>query len=161
MVGSQRSLILGIGNTIRGDDAVGILIARELKNTISDQNIVVEEVSELGLNLVDLASGFSKLIIIDSIKTANGKAGYIHKLDPNNFKRGQYSYSTHKLGLPTLIEMAKTLNLDLPEEIVIYAVEIEKNDEFEEKLSLSVQNSIPRVINMLKNELNVQMKEDL
>ena len=48
----MRTLVLGIGNPILGDDGVGFHIAQELAREIKDENIDVKDTSVDGLNLL-------------------------------------------------------------------------------------------------------------
>ena len=69
----MNTLILGIGNLILTDDGVGIKIAQRLKEERPELEVV--ETGEAGLTLLDLITGYDRLIIIDSIKTEQGNRG--------------------------------------------------------------------------------------
>ena len=69
----MNTLILGIGNTILTDDGIGIKIAQKLKE--DNPELEVMETSEVGMALLELLDGYDKAIIIDSIKTEQGKPG--------------------------------------------------------------------------------------
>ena len=77
-------LILGIGNMILTDDGVGIKTARRIKE--ENPNLEITEASEGGIGLLDYASGYDKLIIIDSIKTEQGKPGEVYKIEFEDLK---------------------------------------------------------------------------
>jgi hydrogenase maturation protease len=62
----MKTVILGLGNPILTDNAVGIKIAQKLKEESSKLEVI--ETSEAGIALLDLIMGYDKLIIIDSIK---------------------------------------------------------------------------------------------
>jgi hydrogenase maturation protease len=62
----MKTVILGLGNPILTDDAVGIKIAQKLQE--ENPKLEVIETSEAGIALLDLITGYDKLIIIDSIK---------------------------------------------------------------------------------------------
>ncbi|MEJ2047740.1 MAG: hydrogenase maturation protease, partial [Dehalococcoidia bacterium] len=61
----MRTLILGIGNSILGDDGVGIRVARQLDRLVKDKNIDVVEANVDGLNLLDFILEYGRLIVID------------------------------------------------------------------------------------------------
>ena len=71
------TLILGMGNPILSDDAVGLRLAAELRGRLRDRPdlVRVEDCMVGGLSLLDLLAGFDRLIVLDSIKTAGGTAG--------------------------------------------------------------------------------------
>ena len=80
----MRTLVLGIGNPILGDDGIGFHIAQELAKEIKDENIDVKDTSEDGLNLLELIVGYDKLIIIDAIMTEDEEVGGIYRLKPED-----------------------------------------------------------------------------
>ena len=82
----MKTLVLGIGNPILGDDGVGFHIAQELAKEIKDENIDVKDTSAGGLNLLELIAGYDKLILIDAIMTENGEAGEIYQLKPEEIQ---------------------------------------------------------------------------
>lgn len=74
-----KTLILGIGNTIRGDDAAGIMAARALGARIGPDDITVEETQESGVRLLSIIAGYERVVIIDSISTCDGVPGDIYR----------------------------------------------------------------------------------
>ena len=63
----KRTLVLGIGNTIRGDDGFGIETVRRLREQINMKDVDIEETSEAGFSLLSLMSGYEGAIIVDSM----------------------------------------------------------------------------------------------
>ena len=53
----MKTLVLGMGNPILGDDGIGFYIAQELAKEINDENIDVKDTSVNGLNLLELIVG--------------------------------------------------------------------------------------------------------
>ncbi len=62
--------MLGMGNPILCDDAVGIRLARDLQLRAGQQPDVdyIVDCSVGGLNLLDLVTGYDRLIVFDSIR---------------------------------------------------------------------------------------------
>ena len=150
----QKTLVLGAGNTIRGDDGIGIFAARALREQIGSF-LDIKETQEAGLNLLDMIAGYDRVIVIDSVRTRRGKPGSIHRLTKDTFGTTSVIYSSHQMGLATIIKMADNLNMDIPSEIIIYAVEIEKGDSFGEILTPEVRKAIPKAVDLIKKELHV------
>ena len=63
----MNTLVLGIGSPILSDDAVGLKIAQKLGE--QKPGVEVEQTNEAAIALLDLITGYEKLIIIDSIKS--------------------------------------------------------------------------------------------
>ena len=151
----MRTLVLGIGNPILGDDGVGFHIAQELAKEIKDENIDVKDTSIDGLNLLELIVGYDKVIIIDAIMTEDGEVGEIYRLRPENFvKTVHLTTSPHNANLATAIEIGKkSLAEQMPGKIVVFAVEIQEVTEFTEKMTRKVKGAIPRAVNLVLEEI--------
>ncbi len=151
----MKTLVLGIGNPILGDDGVGVHVAQELAELIEDDAITVEDASTSGLNLLDIIPGYDKVIIIDAIMTEEGELGEIYRLRPEDFfKSVHLTTSMHDANLPTVIEMGnKLIPEEMPHEIVIFAIKVEEIDKFTEEMTVKVKEAVPKVLNIVLEEL--------
>ena len=118
----MRPLILGLGNELLGDDAIGILAARRLYSLLRDRADVVESALS-GMALLDLFIGYQQAVIVDAQATGKVPPGTIVEHDPAAL-RGVAAPSPHYAGLPELLAVADQLDLEFPREIKIFAVEI-------------------------------------
>ncbi len=143
-------LILGIGNPILTDDGVGIKIAQKLKEENPELEVI--ETSEAGIALLDLVTGYNKLIIIDSIKTEKGKPGDLYKLGLEDLKPSKDLSSSHGIGIATAFELGQRLGYSMPKYTSIYAVEIKDNTSFGEKCTREVKERIPFIAGQIIKE---------
>jgi len=152
----MKTLVLGIGNPLLGDDGVGFHIAQELARQIKDENIDVEDTSVDGLNLLELIIGYDKVIIIDAIMTKGGKVGEIYKLRSEDLANTvHFTTSPHNANLAIAIEVGrKILAEQMPEEIVVFAVGIKQVPRFTEEMTEKVRAAIPRAVNLILQELS-------
>ncbi|MEM2087450.1 MAG: hydrogenase maturation protease [Thermoproteota archaeon] len=100
LAGVEKLMVLGVGNELRGDDAVGILVARSLKRFNGDRF----EAVECGVSLeacVDYAleKKPSHLLIVDAFPDR----GELALLDPADLE-SRISVSTHTIPLPLLLD---------------------------------------------------------
>ena len=65
---TKNTLIIGIGNEFRKDDAVGLHTARQLKELLSG-NIDIVEMSGEGAELLELWNSYETVFIIDAVRT--------------------------------------------------------------------------------------------
>ncbi len=154
-----KTLVLGMGNTIRGDDGVGIMAAAILKGRIHYPGIEIRETQEAGINLLDIISGYEKVLIVDSICAKEAEPGSISRfsiLGANGKNRIKGLYSSHQLGLDTVVKIAHALNLKMPQEVIIYAVGIKENDSFADGLTAKVKRAIPKLLTLLERELSLE-----
>ncbi len=146
----MNTLILGMGNPILTDDGVGIKIARKLKEDNPELEVV--ETSEAGMALLDFVVGYDKLIIIDSIKTEQGKPGELYKLGLEDFKPDMGFLSSHGVDIATAVELGRRAGYKMPEYISLYAVEIKDNSTFGEKCTEEIEERIPFIVKQIIEE---------
>jgi len=149
----MKALVLGIGNPILSDDGVGIRVAHEVGENLNDPQVAVSETSAAGLSLLDSMLGYDKVIIIDAIQTKEGKAGQIYRMKPEDFSSAKRLSSPHQINLVTALELGRMLNLAMPREISVFAVEAEDIDIFSEKCTPEVEKAIPEVAKMVLENL--------
>jgi len=149
----MRPRVLGLGNDLLGDDAVGVIAARQIKRELVDQ-VDVAETSVYGLGLLDVILGCRQLIIIDAIKSRQAPPGTVIQLDPATLDQ-VVAPSPHYSGIPEMRALARTLDLDFPQQIAIFAVEIADGTSFEPSLSEEVRPAVAEVVRQVKNQLAV------
>ena len=148
----MKVLILGIGNPILTDDAVGILVVRELGNVNAD----VEEASIGGHLLLDLIRGYDKVVIVDAVKGINKKRepGTIIILKENEIKGTLHSSSSHDVSFSEALRLGRTLFPDeMPSEIVAVGIEVEDTVTFSETPTDAVARAVPEAVKTVKNLL--------
>jgi hydrogenase maturation protease len=80
---SSKTLVLGLGNDILSDDAVGLILARQLATKLAGiDGIEVRETMEMGLALLDFLVGYDAVLILDAIQTGQAAPGTLHEVDP-------------------------------------------------------------------------------
>jgi hydrogenase maturation protease len=139
-----RILVLGLGNDILGDDAVGLLAARQLRSLLPETVDVVESGGG-GLDLLDALEGYERALLLDAILTGKHPPGTILEFSAEDFKKDD-APSPHYAGLPTVIQLAESLGICFPTIFQIVAVEVENPYEVLEGLSKPVEASLPAVI---------------
>jgi hydrogenase maturation protease len=152
----MKTLVLGIGNPILGDDGIGFHVAQELAKLIKDDAVDVKDASTSGLILLDIIRGYEKVIIVDAIKTEEGEPGEIYRLRPKDFFRTTVHLTTsiHDVNLPTVIELGnKLVPEEMPHEIVIFAIEVKEIETFTVEMTPQVKEAIPNVTNLVLDEL--------
>lgn len=120
--GSADILVIGVGNDRRGDDAVGLLVARRLRQRRCPGVSVVEAQGE-STRLLDLWAGATRVYLVDAV-VSGAPAGSVLRLGgPAPIPAAsRFHCSTHGLDLTAAIELARALNR-LPQKLVIYGIE--------------------------------------
>jgi len=135
------TLIIGCGNTDRGDDGAGILVARRLH----DLGVDAIEHSGDGLALLDLWNPDDEVILVDAVVSGK-KPGTLSILDPilRPLAAETFRCSTHSFGPWEAIELARALDR-LPKRIEIYGIEA-ANFEVGAEPSTEVLAAVGRVV---------------
>ena len=146
---NNKTLVLGVGNPILGDDGVGIHAVRELRKEIDCADF--EEASVSGLELVEMFRGYEKVIIVDAVKTKDGTPGKIYELKQEDIPT-LHGASPHDVDFATALEYGKKFIGKMPE-IKIYGIEAGNITDFKESLTPPVEKSLHIVVEKIKNEL--------
>ena len=150
----NKLLVLGIGNTLLGDDGVGIYVARKIGAQYQQElTIDVAETNLGGIALLDLIAGYEEVIIVDAIITKKKRPGTIYRLSLEELGNITDVYMLHAIDLRTAIELGRTLGYQIPEDIRIYAIEIRENTTFSEGLSPEIEQAVPAVIQQIVHDL--------
>jgi len=148
----MKTLILGLGNDLLGDDAVGILAVRLLKQELCNKADLVECPLH-GLALLEFFVGYDRAIIIDSIQTGRHPPGTICDYSPDDLDC-VISPSPHYSGLPEMLALAKQLDLEFPKEIKIFALEVLDPCTIGCDLSEPVRQALPDLMQKVRDQLN-------
>lgn len=125
MTTPHRVLVLGLGNDMMTDDAVGLHVANEVRTRLAGHpSIEVRTAAEMGLALLDQIVGHDTLILVDSIQTGTSRAGHLHEIKPSGFT-GRITRSPHSFGVQHVCAVGRSLGLATPEHVRILAIEVE------------------------------------
>jgi hydrogenase maturation protease len=156
----MKTLVLGLGNELYGDDAVGIHVIRRLKEDFKDKKIEarllkdveLEECSLSGLALLEVIVGYDTLILIDTIKKPLPVTGKIHLMEGKDLRHIP-GPSPHYVSIPQTIEIGEKLELQVPSRIRIIAVEAKNIYNLGEGLTQEMTKAIPVIVEQVKNVL--------
>ena len=150
----MKTLVLGIGNDILGDDGVGVHVARAVARKISAKEARVEETGAAGLSLLELVKGHERLIIADAILTDNTEVGKIHRLTLKDLAKTNNSITPHDAALVTTLEIGNSLFPgEMPREVVVYGVQTSNVEQFSGKMTPAVKAAIPEVVRLILAEI--------
>ncbi|MCA9932321.1 MAG: hydrogenase maturation protease [Anaerolineales bacterium] len=160
----MKTLVVGLGNPYLTDDGVGVKVAYEIERILASNqqpaasdHIDVTEASVGGLRLMELMIGYDRVIIADAFtKPGERQPGRIHRLTLDDLRAispTQHSASAHDTTLVTALDSGRALGFHLPDEVIIYAVEVENVLEFSEEPTTAVAAAISPVVEAVLQEL--------
>jgi hydrogenase maturation protease len=135
----MRTLLVGMGNPILSDDAVGVRLARDFKAKLGGCRTldVMEECSVGGLNLIDVFAGYDRVIVLDSLQTTGGTPGDWYSFTAAALQETIHLTNIHDANFATALALGRTMGINLPElsDITIFGVEVRENRTFSESMS--------------------------
>lgn len=138
-------LILGLGNDILKDDAVGLHVADAAGQILADDpDIEVRTTTLMGLTLLDEIAERRGVVIVDAVHTGSARPGTVHCMAPAMLKRLRAA-SPHFLGLGETLELGRRLNLVMPDDIAVVAIEIEDPFALGESLTPEIASVVPDI----------------
>jgi hydrogenase maturation protease len=132
---NTKTLVLGLGNNILMDDGIGPRLVYDIAQMTDKPDVVFNTASCGGLEIMEYIKGYKKVVFIDSIRTRNGKPGDVYYFVPADFKETSHLSSLHDINFLTALKLGASLNMDLPVELHIIAIEIVEDMEFSEDLT--------------------------
>ena len=153
MAHKANVVIIGLGNPILGDDGVGWRVADMIKDLLSRQTTLrqqvdIETLSLGGLSLMEKLIGYDRAILIDAINLGQKPLGGIYSFDLKDLPDLSTGHTTaaHDTSLQTALEIGRALGLELPEDITIIGIEAKVDYAFSEEISPDVARSIPQAV---------------
>jgi len=117
-------VVIGVGNALRHDDAVGLEVARRLRERAGAEGIEVLEQEGEAIALLDMWEQADAVVLVDAARSGSAP-GTIHRVDATFEPVPAQllgSSSTHAVGIDEAIELARALGR-LPARVVVYGVE--------------------------------------
>jgi len=142
----RKVLVLGLGNDILTDDAIGLRIIRQLRSqNHTPPSVHLAETSEMGLALLDFITGYDAVLLVDSIQTGRVPPGQIHDLDAEGFARVT-GRTPHFLGVGETIALGRRLGLAMPNTARVIAVETQDPFTLGTELTPPLAAALPRAV---------------
>jgi len=156
----MRTLVLGLGNDLYGDDAAGLEVVRRLRQEAVEgrgslcdvEKTDFEECALSGLALLDVIIGYDALLIVDTIKKATPRTGRVRLMEAGDL-RALPGPSPHYISVPQTIAIGQRLGLRVPSRIKVVAVEAKNIHRLGEGLSEEMARAMPRILARVRGVL--------
>jgi len=114
----MKIAIIGIGQSLRGDDAAGLAAVRQWQEkfpeTASRPEVRVEASELPGLALINLIADFDVAILVDAVQS-NAAPGTIHRIGEKDLSAfSSDAKSAHGWGVAETLTLSRQLNQKLP-----------------------------------------------
>ena len=155
----MKTIIVGLGNPLLGDDGVGWKVAEDVKRRLGERSTVAVECYSLsGLSLMEQLIGYERVILIDSLNTGRHSQGEVVKFTLDSLEDLTYGHSAsaHDASLKTALSAGRSMGEPLPadKDIHIVAIEAQHVYDFTEELTPAVEASVPVAVEKVLELLN-------
>ena len=150
----KKTVVLGCGNTLAGDDGVGVAVVRKLAGATLPPGVEIIEAGAPGLSLVEMMLGADKAVLVDAF-LGGGGPGRLKRypeaeLPPVTYATGQ----SHGVGLREALAWARqAMPGRFPGEVVVIGVEIERPSRWRQGLSPAVAAAVDDAVAAVLDEV--------
>lgn len=148
--------VIGVGNRLRGDDAIGPLLIDAL-SMLPESEIELVDAGSDALGLLEYFEGRDQVLIVDACRMGH-KPGTLLEFEPSQIDMVIVDdpLSLHGLGLAETIKMAESLQI-LPDDLKIIGIEPD-SIQFNGSLSTPVQRALESAIEIVHDKLKRDLK---
>ncbi len=145
--GHARSvLLLGLGNDILTDDAIGLNIVRQVRRLLSEEEgIETVATTEMGLVLLDYIVGYRDVVLVDAIQTGKAAPGHLHEMQAEDLKALPV-ISPHFLGVGETLALGRALGLSMPERVRVFAIEVQDPFTISTQMTTPLRAALPGIV---------------
>jgi hydrogenase maturation protease len=146
------TLVVGLGNPLRGDDGIGVRVVEALRKLSPTEDVEVVDGGTQGLGIVSLVEGRERLILIDAADTGKSPGRFTRfTLDQVQLRGADQHLSVHSAGLRDALLLAQALQV-LPDDVVIFGVQ-PANLDWVSGLSPEVEAALPELVAAVVDEI--------
>ena len=148
----QKTLVIGVGNTVMGDDGLGIYALNELVKRPLPDNVDTLEAGTALLDAMPDLEEYDKIVFIDAIDSEDDDVMVIR--DPASSASMGRTLSQHDLGIQEVLNLILLEKGSLPETVII-GIRPEQIT-FSMRLSEGVSAKMPTLLDAIYIELRLQ-----
>jgi hydrogenase maturation protease len=139
------TVVIGLGNPLRGDDGVGVRVVEELAAQPLPPDVEVVDGGTQGLGLVGLMEGRRRAIVVDAASVGRSPGQFVRfTLDEARLLGDEQPLSIHAAGLGDALLLGQALGT-LPDEVIIFGVQ-PSCVQWDRSLSPEVDAALPALI---------------
>ncbi|WP_319641998.1 hydrogenase maturation protease [Methanovulcanius yangii] len=147
----KRTLVIGCGNPLMGNDAVGLRVIEALEGQRPD--IATSEGGVGGLGLIPMMENHERIIIVDAMSGYAANKGEIKVFNtpPDN---ETFPLSLSDIGVLDTVGIAKEMGIST--EIIIIGIEGGHIDHFSDIMDPDVENAVPKAVKKIEDLIDNQ-----
>jgi hydrogenase maturation protease len=147
-----RTLILGLGGRGYSKVQLGLQVARGLHALLKDPDVDIIEVPELGsTDLLALAAGYDKVVVVDCIESGQGDVGELRKLGLTDLELRHKRDSSGEHEYRATVQLRRSVGGSAPLEISVYAIEMGEGFESGDT-DEALMEAVPKLVRQIARE---------
>lgn len=170
----MKIAVVGLGNPILTDDAVGIRISETVQQKIKRINLTKDSKGEKespapvsvrvfqdevgGWDIIDLVEGFDILILIDAMTDRALKPGELRWYPGRVFSSIRLS-GIHSMDVFSALEFAGKHGIKVPQKVLVLGVGVKDIHTFSEQCTPAVAEAIPKGAAEVIKQIRALIKE--
>jgi hydrogenase maturation protease len=163
----MKTIIIGLGNPILGDDSVGWRVAELVKQSIEETGVAhpdleVDCLALGGISLMERMVGYDRAILIDALTTRQRPLGSVFQFSIEDLPdlSADHMTAVHDTSLPNALKFGRTIGAHLPEKIEIVGIETISVYDFSEELSPPVAEAVPQAFKIVMELIKTTDQEE-
>lgn len=153
----MKTIVIGLGNPILGDDGVGWRVAEDVRHYIdpsSDIYVDIDYLSLGGISLMEHLIGYQRVILIDAFFSDEEPGSImVSTLDGIPNYSGFHITSAHDTSLQNAMKLGKELGAELPDDVTVVGISIKRVYDFGLELSPPILEAIPKATQIVADLL--------
>ena len=150
----MKTLVVGLGNPILGDDGVGWQVAESVRRQLTSsptfpsgetREVDVACLSLGGISLMEHLIGYECVVLIDAVFSAEEPGSItVSKLEDLPNYSAFHIASAHDTSLQNAIRLGRDLGAKLPEDVTVVGICARHVYDFSEELSPPIAAAVPK-----------------
>jgi len=148
---SPKTLILGLGNVILGDEGVGVHIVRALKQKTLPANVECLDGGTGGFVLLEPLESAERIFLVDATSDGN-RVGTVTRTTPQFARDYPPTLTAHDIGVKDLLDAFHMRGGN--REVILYAITIDPHQSISMDLSEKCKQAAKEAVVRILAELN-------
>ena len=148
---AARTILIGLGNPIMSDDAIGLVVAQEVLRRLP--GIEGDLSASGGFDVLDCVLGYDRAVIIDAMVTGKFPAGTVRRVDPGGGLATLRVTDSHGMNFLRALEVGRITGADMPDEVIVYGIEVADPKTIGDELSPDVAARTGEIVDAIVRDL--------
>jgi len=145
-----KTLVLGLGNVLMGDEGVGVHVVRALEKLSLPANVECLDGGTGGFILLEPMQEAGRVVMIDAAADGN-PIGTVTRIVPHFSRDFPPTLNAHDVGIKDLLDLFYMLD-DAPD-VILYAITIDPQQPITLDLSAEVRRAAEKAVEQITAEL--------